>query len=59
MDSFRYCGGPVLLLAGVWMAFGLLFLSLNSGAWFGIRGIGPVYYLMYAVHHGLPRPLAE
>lgn len=28
-------------------------------AWFGIRGIGSVYYLMYAVHHGLPRPLAE
>jgi NhaP-type Na+/H+ or K+/H+ antiporter len=28
-------------------------------AWFGIRGIGSIYYLMYAVHHGLPRPLAE
>jgi NhaP-type Na+/H+ or K+/H+ antiporter len=28
-------------------------------AWFGIRGIGSVYYLMYAIHHGLPRPLAE
>ncbi len=28
-------------------------------AWFGIRGIGSVYYLMYAIDHGLPRPLAE
>lgn len=28
-------------------------------AWFGIRGIGSIYYLMYAVHHGLPSPLAE
>lgn len=28
-------------------------------AWFGIRGIGSVYYLMYAVLHGLSRPLAE
>jgi NhaP-type Na+/H+ or K+/H+ antiporter len=28
-------------------------------SWFGIRGIGSVYYLMYAINHGLPRPLAE
>jgi NhaP-type Na+/H+ or K+/H+ antiporter len=28
-------------------------------AWFGIRGIGSIYYLMYAIHHGLTRPLAE
>jgi NhaP-type Na+/H+ or K+/H+ antiporter len=28
-------------------------------AWFGIRGIGSIYYLMYALHHGLPHPLAE
>ena len=28
-------------------------------AWFGIRGIGSIYYLMYAIHHGLPRSLAE
>jgi len=27
--------------------------------WFGIRGIGSIYYLMYAIHQGLPRPLAE
>jgi NhaP-type Na+/H+ or K+/H+ antiporter len=28
-------------------------------SWFGIRGIGSIYYLMYAIHHGLPRPLAN
>jgi NhaP-type Na+/H+ or K+/H+ antiporter len=28
-------------------------------AWFGIRGIGSVYYLMYAINQGLPGPLAE
>jgi NhaP-type Na+/H+ or K+/H+ antiporter len=26
-------------------------------AWFGIRGVGSVYYLMYAIQHGLPAPL--
>jgi NhaP-type Na+/H+ or K+/H+ antiporter len=28
-------------------------------SWFGIRGIGSIYYLMYAINHHLPRPLAE
>ena len=28
-------------------------------AWFGIRGIGSIYYLMYAINHGLPQPLVE
>jgi NhaP-type Na+/H+ or K+/H+ antiporter len=27
--------------------------------WFGIRGIGSLYYLMYAINHGLPRELAD
>lgn len=31
--------------------------SLISG--FGIRGIGSIYDLMYAINHGLPRALAE
>ncbi len=26
--------------------------------WFGVRGIGSLYYLMYAIQHGLPEPLA-
>jgi len=27
--------------------------------WFGIRGIGSIYYVMYAIGHGLPLPVAE
>ena len=27
--------------------------------WFGIRGIGSIYYLMYAIEHGIPEPIAE
>ncbi len=26
--------------------------------WFGVRGIGSLYYLMYAIQHGLPKSLA-
>ncbi|OYY95780.1 MAG: sodium:proton antiporter [Hydrogenophilales bacterium 28-61-23] len=26
-------------------------------SWFGIRGIGSIYYLMYAINHGLPHAL--
>ena len=28
-------------------------------AWFGIRGIGSLYYLMYAITHGLEVRLAQ
>ncbi len=28
-------------------------------SWFGIRGIGSIYYLMYAINRGLPRSQAE
>lgn len=27
-------------------------------SWFGVRGIGSLYYLMYAIQHGLPENLA-
>ncbi len=27
-------------------------------AWFGVRGVGSVYYLMFAIQHGLPETLA-
>ena len=48
---------PVL----VWL--GLLGAPVSSDqrlliSWFGIRGIGSIYYLMYAINHGLPRALA-
>jgi NhaP-type Na+/H+ or K+/H+ antiporter len=57
---------PLLFLlirpASVWIG---LIGSRSSGvqrhlmAWFGIRGIGSVYYLAYATHHGLDPALAE
>ena len=28
-------------------------------SWFGIRGVGSIYYLMYAINHGLSEPLAK
>lgn len=28
-------------------------------AWFGVRGIGSIYYLSYAIQHGLPEELAR
>lgn len=27
--------------------------------WFGVRGIGSIYYLMYAINHGLPKDLTQ
>lgn len=30
----------------------------GMAAWFGVRGIGSLYYLMHAIQHGLPEPLA-
>ena len=57
---------PLLLLVirPVGVALGLAG-SHSSGAqrgliaWFGIRGIGSIYYLMYAINHGIERALAE
>ena len=48
---------PVSVLAGMlgtrtsWPIRGMV-------GWFGVRGIGSLYYLMYAIEHGLPRDLA-
>lgn len=28
-------------------------------AWFGIRGIGSVYYLFFAINHGVPEPVTK
>lgn len=48
---------PISVLIGlastrmVWRMRGMV-------AWFGVRGIGSLYYLMYAIQHGLPEKLA-
>jgi NhaP-type Na+/H+ or K+/H+ antiporter len=30
----------------------------GMSAWFGVRGVGSLYYLMFAIQHGLPETLA-
>ena len=30
----------------------------SMAGWFGVRGIGSLYYLMYAIEHGIPEELA-
>ncbi len=48
---------PMSVLAGLsgtrtpWPMRGMI-------GWFGVRGIGSLYYLMFAIEHGIPRPLA-
>ncbi len=48
---------PVSVMAGLlgtrtsWPLRGMV-------GWFGVRGIGSLYYLMYAIQHGLPENLA-
>ncbi|MES2933927.1 MAG: cation:proton antiporter [Pseudomonadota bacterium] len=31
----------------------------SMSGWLGVRGIGSIYYLMYAIQHGLPAALAQ
>lgn len=31
----------------------------GMAGWFGVRGIGSIYYLMYAIQHGLPHEIAR
>jgi NhaP-type Na+/H+ or K+/H+ antiporter len=46
------------------VAIGLVGSTASRGqrwltGWFGIRGVGSLYYLMYAVNHGLPSAIAK
>jgi NhaP-type Na+/H+ or K+/H+ antiporter len=48
---------PVSVLAGL-TGTGTPWTLRSLVAWFGVRGIGSLYYLMYAIQHGLPEGLA-
>lgn len=49
---------PLAVLTGL-LGGRLPRLEKGMLAWFGIRGIGSLYYLMYAIEHGLDPALAE
>lgn len=38
---------------------GTQFQFKSTVGWFGVRGIGSIYYLMYALQHGLPGTLSK
>lgn len=48
---------PLSVYIGLWRC-GLPMKIRNMSAWFGVRGIGSLYYLMYAIQHGLPEDIA-
>lgn len=64
--SFRAVGFAAFLFLIARPASVLLGLAFSRGSWrmrgmlgwFGVRGIGSLYYLMYAIQHGLPETLA-
>lgn len=49
---------PVSVLLGLIGCDTTLRVRLIIG-WFGVRGIGSIYYLMYAINHGLPAALSR
>ena len=48
-----------LAVIPVWWTRRLTPRQFAGVAWFGLRGIGSIYYLMYAIEHGLPDELAQ
>jgi NhaP-type Na+/H+ or K+/H+ antiporter len=49
---------PLSVLLGLLGSDAPLRVRLITG-WFGVRGIGSLYYLMYAINHGLPPYIAD
>jgi NhaP-type Na+/H+ or K+/H+ antiporter len=62
---FWFAPALFLLIRPVSVWLGLLGSRSTGGhqraliGWFGIRGAGSIYYLMYAINHDLPQALAE
>jgi len=48
---------PVSVLLGLTLSR-TSWTTRGMAAWFGVRGIGSLYYLMFAIVHGLPEDLA-
>lgn len=49
---------PLSVAIGLWRSDATLRIRSITG-WFGVRGIGSIYYLMYAINHGLPKNLTQ
>jgi len=63
LASWGFVAALLLVIRPVSVAVGLFGSSTSATqrgltAWFGIRGIGSLYYLMYAMNHGIDRVLA-
>lgn len=48
---------PVSVFVGL-LGSGVSWRIRGLAGWFGVRGIGSLYYLMFAIQHGLPEALA-
>ena len=48
---------PISVFIGL-LGTGTAWRIRSMTGWFGVRGIGSLYYLMFAIQHGLPEPLA-
>jgi NhaP-type Na+/H+ or K+/H+ antiporter len=48
---------PISVFAGL-LGTGTPWRIRSMAAWFGVRGIGSLYYLMYAIESGLPESLS-
>ena len=58
LASWGFVAALLLVIRPVSVAVGLIGSSTSAPqrgliGWFGIRGIGSLYYLMYAMNHGL------
>ena len=63
LASWVFVAGVLLLIRPIAVLIGLVrskTSTMQRGfiGWFGIRGIGSLYYLMYAVNHGIDKSLA-
>jgi NhaP-type Na+/H+ or K+/H+ antiporter len=63
LASWGFVAALLLVIRPVSVALGLIGSSASAPqrgliGWFGIRGIGSLYYLTYAMNHGLDRELA-
>lgn len=62
--SFSVAAFLLIVARPISVMIGLAYTSTTQRirtitGWFGVRGIGSVYYLMYAIQHGLPEALAR